>query len=270
MNKINFNSIKGSLNVITGCGSGLGKATLRWFLNKGSGPILGIDRHYEPNFVESLNLSSDHTSKLFLRTHDTFESEVEDSFSDFVSKHGPIDNVINVAGVALAFALYSGNSQNTYGQEHIKNLVEFNTVGSFNVVRLASKFMIDNCLKTNDCSKSKCIINTSCISTTSPSPGQTFYAGSKAALDSTTLCFARELGPFNIRCNTINVGYFDTKLLRSSEEKITDYLSNEVSLCPKKIGDPDEFAHLVHAIVENQMLNGCCIKIDAGAREAIR
>lgn len=270
MNKMIFNPIKGSLNVITGCGSGLGKATLRWFLSKGSGPILGIDRHYETNFVESLNLNSDFKSKLLLKTHDTFGEDVEDSLSEFVKEHGPIDNVINVAGVALAFALYSENSQTTYGEEHIKNLIDFNTVGSFNIVRLASKFMIENCLKTNDRTKPKCIINTSCISTTSPTTGQTFYAGSKAALDSMTLCIARELSPFNIRCNTVNVGYFDTKLLRSSEEKIAEYLSNEVSLCPKKIGQPDEFAHLVQAIAENQMLNGCCIKIDAGAREAIR
>lgn len=270
MNRINLNSIKGSLNVITGCGTGLGKATLRWFLNKGSGPILGIDRHYEPNFVQSLDLSDEYTSKLILKTHDTFSCEVEKSLSEFVGEHGPIDNVINVAGVALAFALYTESSQTVYGKEHAKNLVEFNTVGSFNIIRLASKYMIDNCLKTNDKTQPKCIINTSCISTSSPSIGQTFYTGSKAALDSMTLCIARELSPFNIRCNTINVGFFDTKLLRSSEEKVAEYLANEVSLCPKKLGHPDEFAHLVQAIVENQMLNGCCIKIDAGAREVMR
>lgn len=267
MSQSRLNSIRGSFNIITGCGSGLGRATLQWFLKNGSGPILGIDRKFEENYLEDLDLSDDQKTKLSLKVHNTFDEEAEGSISDFVSKHGVIDNVINVAGVALAFQIYSKNSQNLYDLHHAHSLAKFNTVGSFNIIRLASKYMIDSCLKANDTKRPKCIINTSCISTTSPSMGQSFYAASKASLDSMTLCIARELSPFNIRCNTINVGYFDTRLLRSSEESVAAYLAATIALCPKKLGQPEEFAHLVQAIVENQMLNGCCIKIDAGAKE---
>lgn len=265
-----FNQIKGSINVITGCGSGLGRGTLQWFLRNQSGPILAIDRKFADNFIQGLNLTEEQTSKVILKQHDTFdEKQTEDSLSEFTTKFGPIDNVINIAGVCLAFLLHNKTNSKPYSLKHANDLFNFNTVGTFNVIRLASKFMINDTLKQKDSheTKNKCIINTSCISTTRPTLGHNVYTGSKAALDSMTLTIARELSPFNIRCNTINVGYFDTPLLRGSEAKVSDYIKANVVLCPGKLGEPEEFAHLVQTIVENQMINGACIRLDAGAKE---
>lgn len=260
--------LKGSLNVITGCANGLGRATLEWFLKHGSGPILAIDREFDHGFEEQLQLTETQRSGLMLRTHDTFdEKKVEESLSDFVSKYGRIDNLINVAGVSLAYFIYWQNKNAAYDMKHVDNLVDFNTVGTFNMIRTASKYMIEDSIKSSDTSSTKCIINTSCISTSAPSLGQSFYAASKAALDSMTICIAREFSPYRIRCNTINVGYFDTKLVQSSEDRVKVYLALN-SLLPKRLGHPDEFAHLVQAIVENEMINGACIKIDAGSKEA--
>lgn len=264
-----INSIVGSLNVITGGGSGLGKATLEWFLKKGSGPILAIDRFYEPDYMDKLDLSPELKSKLSLKTCDTFdESKVEEGLSEFVNTHGTIDNVINVAGVSLAFALYSKTKQDVYNIDHSKSLMKFNTVGTFNLIRLASRYMIESNLKEKSNKRPKCIVNTSSISSQYPSIGQTSYAASTAAIDSMTLCIARELSPFNIRCNTINVGYFDTKLM-GEEDRIKNYIASEVAVCPERLGRPEEFAHFVQAIIENEMINGCCVKIDAASREVV-
>lgn len=267
------NSIKGSLNVITGCGSGLGRATMRWFLKQGSGPLLAIDRKFEENFDRELDLTDEQRSRLMIRKHDTFDENVESSLQEFVTKHGPIQNLINVAGVALSFTFITDHKDQAkvkvYDMRHARDLVRFNTVGTFNMIRLVSRYMVSESASMEQHQRrSKCIVNTSCISTTKPSTGQTFYAGTNAAVDSMTLCLARELSPHNIRCNTINVGYFDTRLLRSSEEKVATYIENEVTVCPKRLGHPDEFAHLAQAIVENQMINGACIRIDAATEAA--
>lgn len=269
MNQIKFNTIKGSLNVITGCGSGLGRATLQNFIKNGSRAILAIDRHFEPDFIDRLGIDDKDKSKIFLRSHDTFDDKAEQSFSEFVEKYGAIDNLINVAGVCLAFVM---SEKTLYNMEHANNLINFNTLGTFNMIRHASKYMIQSNIKSEESLKkdrTKCIINTSCISTSFPSVGQTFYAASKASLDSLTLCIARELSPFNIRCNTINVGHFDTKLLRALDEKVLEFAAKEICGCPKRFGYPDEFAHLVKSIVENHMLNGCCIKLDGLSRELL-
>lgn len=263
-----INCLAGSLNVITGCGSGLGKATLEWFLRKGSGPILGIDRAFDVDYMDKLDLSQENKSKLSLKTCDTFdESKVEDSLREFVNNHGTIDNLINVAGVSLAFTMFNKNKQDVYDIEHTKSLLKFNTVGTFNLIRLASRYMIDSNLK-GSTMRPKCIINTSSISSQYPTIGQTSYAGSTGAIDSMTLCVARELSRFNIRCNTIQVGYFETRLL-GEDERVKEYIGSEVALCPERLGRPEEFAHFVQAIIENEMMNGCCVKLDAAAREVV-
>lgn len=269
MNNFAFNTIKGSLNLITGCGSGLGKATLARFLKQGSGPILGIDMAYEVDFVDSLELTRDQKKLLSLKTIRTFDDGIEDAMFEFVAKYGAFHNVINVAGVALAYQIHTKN--NIYNIEHADNLLKFNTVGTFNIIRLASKFMIQESQKSEDALKrNRCIINTSCISTTKPSLGQSFYAASKSALDSMTLVLARELSPYNIRCNTINVGYFNTRLLReASDEFVKLFLASEASLTPRRLGNPEDFAHLAEKIIENQMINASCIKLDAGAVPAL-
>lgn len=262
-----INSIVGSKNVITGCGTGLGKATLEWFLKRGSGPILGIDRFFDADYMQKLDAEPEQKNRLSLTTCDTFdEVKVEEGLSEFVKQNGTIDNVINVAGVSLAFAMHSKSKQdNVYDIQHTKTLMQFNTVGTFNLIRLASRYMVE---ANNDSKKSKCIVNTSSISSQYPSIGQTSYAASTAAIDSMTICVARELARYNIRCNTIQVGYFDTKLL-GEEQRIKDFIGTEVCLCPSRIGDPKEFAHFVQAMIENEMMNGACVKIDAGAREVV-
>lgn len=265
MNKIS--SIVGSLNIVTGCGSGLGRATLLRFLKNGCGAVLGIDRDFTEDFERSLNIEDELRGKLTLRRHNTFDEAVELSIEEFVTKYGHIDNLINVAGVSLAFQLYNEDKCRIYDYEHTKPLVDFNTVGTFNMIRKVAKLMIERSASKD---KLRNIINTSCLSTTTPAAGQTFYAGSKAAIDSMTLCVARELAPFNIKCNTINVGYFDTPLLHSNDVRVAHYLANEMTLCPKRLGDPEEFAHLVQVMVENPMLNGACVKLDGAALCALQ
>lgn len=256
-----YNSIRGSRNIITGCGGGLGKATLEWFLARDSGPILAIDRRIDE---EELDLNESQRKKVIFKRHDTFSEETEKSIQDFVAEHKSIDNIINVAGVALAFVTWRSTQEHPFESGHINHLLDFNTYGTFNVTRLASKYMIQDPDRETS-KRTKCIINTSCISTTNPVLGQCFYSASKSAIDATTLCLARELSPFGIRCNTINVGFFDTNLTKLDEEVRTHV--KESHLAPRRLGHPDEFAHLVQAIIENHMINGSCIRIDAGLRE---
>lgn len=260
---IQFNSIVGSTNIITGCASGLGRATLLWFLKNGCGSVLGIDRRIKTDFIKELNIDDEQRSKLMLRQHDNFDKEVETSLREFVVKHKHIDNLINVAGVSMAFALYNEDRQQSYDLDHARTLLKYNSIGTFNMIRHVAKFMIDD---TTNRGKLKNIVSTSCTSTTNPAICQSFSTATKAALDSMTLSMAREFAPFHIKCNTINVGYFDTPLLRLKEDlKLAHFLGSEMTLCPKRLGHPDEFAHLVQVIVENPMLNGACIKIDGAA-----
>ena len=80
-----------------------------------------------------------------------------------------------------------------------------------------------------------------------------------------TLPIARDLASHGIRVCTIAPGLFKTPLLASLPEQVQNELGAAVP-CPSRLGDPDEFGHLVQTIVENNMLNGEVIRIDGALR----
>jgi NAD(P)-dependent dehydrogenase (short-subunit alcohol dehydrogenase family) len=99
--------------------------------------------------------------------------------------------------------------------------------------------------------------------------GQVAYAASKGGIVSLTLPLAREFASFGIRVMTIAPGIFLTPLLRTLPEKAQQSLAASVPF-PNRLGDPAEFAALVVHILENQMLNGEVIRLDAAIRMAPR
>ncbi len=80
-----------------------------------------------------------------------------------------------------------------------------------------------------------------------------------------TLPLARDLANMGVRVVTIAPGLFETPLLASLPEKVKKVLALTVPF-PKRLGHPDEYAHLVQAIVENKMMNGEVIRIDGALR----
>jgi 3-hydroxyacyl-CoA dehydrogenase/3-hydroxy-2-methylbutyryl-CoA dehydrogenase len=60
-------------------------------------------------------------------------------------------------------------------------------------------------------------------------------------------------------------GLFETPLLGTLPDKIRAYLANTVPF-PAKLGDPDEYAHLVQCLVENPMMNGEVVRLDGALR----
>jgi 3-hydroxyacyl-CoA dehydrogenase / 3-hydroxy-2-methylbutyryl-CoA dehydrogenase len=109
------------------------------------------------------------------------------------------------------------------------------------------------------------IINTASVAAFDGQIGQVAYATSKAAVAGMTLPMARDLSGMGIRVVTIAPGLFKTPLLAGLPEKVQNELAATVPN-PKRLGDPDEFAHLVQAIIENKMLNGETIRLDGAIR----
>jgi len=73
------------------------------------------------------------------------------------------------------------------------------------------------------------------------------------------------LASLGIRVNTIVPGLIHTPLFDTLPEEPYNSLKNSV-LNPKRLGKPDEIAHLAQYIVENDYTNGECIRMDGGIR----
>ena len=109
------------------------------------------------------------------------------------------------------------------------------------------------------------LINTASIAAFDGQMGQAAYSASKGAIVGMTLPIARDLASQGIRVVTIAPGLFNTPLLASLPEKVRNFLAKNVPN-PSRLGDPDEFAHLVEHIVNNKMLNGEVIRLDGALR----
>jgi NAD(P)-dependent dehydrogenase (short-subunit alcohol dehydrogenase family) len=111
------------------------------------------------------------------------------------------------------------------------------------------------------------IINTASIAAFEGQIGQVAYTASKAAIAGMSLTMARDLGSMGIRVLAIAPSLFATGLTQGIPDEFATQLTKDAAF-PKRLGRPEEYAKLAVAIIENPMLNGQCIRLDAGQRFA--
>jgi len=109
------------------------------------------------------------------------------------------------------------------------------------------------------------VIMTASIAAYEGQIGQLPYASSKAGIVGMTIVAARDLATKQIRVCTIAPGTFDTPLLAKLPEDMRASLGASIPH-PGRLGQPDEFARLALAIVDNGMLNGETIRLDGALR----
>ena len=109
------------------------------------------------------------------------------------------------------------------------------------------------------------IVNTASVAAYEGQIGQVAYSASKGAIAAMTLPVARDLKNTGIRVCTIAPGLFDTPLLAALPEVVRKELAGNVPF-PARLGHPDEYAHMVEAVLENPMMNGEVIRLDGALR----
>jgi 3-hydroxyacyl-CoA dehydrogenase/3-hydroxy-2-methylbutyryl-CoA dehydrogenase len=250
-------SVKGLVGLVTGAGSGLGKATALRLMNQGVKGIAGFDLQ---NFEDDVKDKKDF---LALGGRDvTNEEHISSALEEVKKKFGKLDFVVNCAGVGVAFKTYNFNKNLPHSLDTFKQVIEINTIGTFNVIRLSVGLIGQNEPVEG---VRGVIINTASVAAYDGQVGQAAYSASKGAIVGMTLPIARDLASQGIRVMTIAPGLFETPLLMSLPEKVQNYLKSLVP-CPSRLGQPDEYAQLVQAIIENPMFNGEVIRLDGGLR----
>ena len=107
------------------------------------------------------------------------------------------------------------------------------------------------------------IVNISSISRVG-NAGQTNYSAAKAGVESMGVVWAKELARFGIRVGTVAPGFTHTDIVASMRPEMLDKLTAPVPL--KRLGRPDEIAHAVQFIFENDFFTGRCLELDGGLR----
>ncbi len=253
--------INGCVAVVTGGASGLGEACVRMLAEKGAKVAifdLAVDRGKQ--IAGELN-----DKGLFIQTNVTSEEDVQKAVDTTINRFGAIHVAINCAGIGIPAKILG--KEGPMPMDAFKRVMDVNLNGTVNIIRLAGKQMVEN--NPNQDGERGVIINTSSIAAYEGQIGQTSYSASKAAIAGITLPVAREFAEFGIRVVTIAPGLFDTPMLQGLPDKVRQSLANMVPF-PSRFGKPVEFAMLATHIVENPMLNGTTIRLDAALRMAAK
>ena len=180
--------------------------------------------------------------------------------------HGPARLLMNVAGIGAAKRLI-GRDGTPMPLEDFRRVIEVNLIGTFNVTRLAVAEMVK--LDALDDGERGVVVSTASVAAFDGQVGQEAYAASKGGVVSLTLPLARDLAQFGARVVTIAPGLFLTPLMAELPQVVQDSIAASIPF-PKRLGKPEEFAHLAASIVENMALNGEVIRLDGALRLAPR
>lgn len=191
----------------------------------------------------------------------TEEESVKAGVAGSVAKFGDLHGAINCAGVGGATTTLSRRGVHPMGVFDF--ILKVNLYGSFNVARFAAEQMA----KQPEMKEGGrgVIINTASVAAFDGQKGQAAYAASKGALVSMALPMARDLARYGIRVVTIAPGIFATPMMVAMPEQVKQSLIKDV-VAPKRLGGPDEFAAMAAHVIDNQMLNATCVRLDAGIR----
>ena len=148
--------------------------------------------------------------------------------------------------------------------ESFQSVVDLNLIATFNISRLAAAHMAKN--EPED-EERGVIINTASIAAFEGQIGQVAYTAAKAAIAGMCLTMARDLGSHG------HPGAGDRPEPVPDRADLDgprrDGGNADPRRCiPQADGPAEEYAKLVAAIVENPMLNGQCLRLDAGQRFA--
>ena len=246
--------------IVTGAAGGIGQAVARELAKEGASvALIDQDEKGLEKLAESLREAGYHASAYPLDICDS--SAVEKAVEQIEKDEGPIEYLINVAGVMKM------GTVDSLQDDEWDTAFAVNSTGVFYMARAVSRRMIPR--------RRGSIVTVGSNAAQTPRVSLSAYAASKAAATMFMKCLGLELAQYNIRCNIVSPGSTDTDMLRMLWEdgKGKDGFINGVpesyrlGIPLKKIAAPEEIADAVLFLASNRsshitMQNIC---VDGGA-----
>lgn len=249
-------SLKGKTSIITGGGSGIGKAISILFAKQGSSVyILDVDEAGAQKTIEEITAGNG--TATFIKCNVGSSEDVESVINNIIAETSAIDIIVNNAGIA-----HVGTVETT-AESDFERLFGVNVKGVFHVSKYAIPFMKE---------KGGSILNLASIASTIGLPDRFAYSMTKGAVVGMTLSIAKDYLKYNIRCNCISparvhtpfVDGFIAKNYPGREEEMFKKLSATQPI--GRMGRPDEIAYLALYLCSDEasFITGCDYPIDGG------
>jgi len=240
--------LDGKVALITGAGSGMGRATALLFAREGARVVVA---DYVPaGGKETVGMIKEAGGEaIFVEVNVSKAADVERMVKETLDIYGRIDILYNNAGVSGRYAFTADTTE-----EEWDLILNINLKGVF----LGSKYTIPVMLEQGG----GVIITTASTAALSGSPSLPAYSASKAGVVQLTKTMAMEYGKGNIRVNCICPGAIHTPMLEASPIPLTAGRAFPLG----RIGEPEDIAQaaLYLASDDSSFITGQILVVDGG------
>ena len=234
--------------LITGGSRGIGKSIAENLAKDGFNVVLNYNKSEKQAKQIKKELEEQGINIEICKADVSKREEVKKLVKFALNKFGNIDVLINNAGIAK-LQMFNDITDNDWNE-----MIGTNLNSVFYTIQEALPNMIHN--------KNGCIINISSIWGLVGASCEVAYSVSKAGIDGMTKSLAKELGPSNIRVNSIAPGVIDTEMNSNLDNAIKEEIKNETPL--NKIGKPVDIYRCVKWLIEDEFTTGQVISPNGG------
>jgi NAD(P)-dependent dehydrogenase (short-subunit alcohol dehydrogenase family) len=245
-------SLGGKIAIITGAGSGIGRATAILFANEGAKVVIG---DMASSVHETAAMIGD--AAIAVQMDAGNEADVAALVAQTIAAHGQID-------IAFANAGISGGMEGIFDNtvENFTEVLRVNLIGPWLMVKHAGKAIVD-------AKKGGSIILTASVAGIRSGAGGPPYSASKAGVINLAKVSAQQMSETGVRVNAICPGLTETGMTKptfdyAKEKGVTDKIGR---LNPLRRGaQPEELANVALFLASNQSsyVNGQAIAVDGG------
>lgn len=246
--------------LVTGAAMGIGKAIAVLFAKEGA-RVIAVDVNQSAGAETEREIREAGGECLFLQADVSSEPQVESTVRAGSQRFGPVDVLLNNAGIAHECPAHLLNL------EDWKRVLDVNLMGMF----LCAKHVLPGMLEM----KRGAIVNITSIQALFGFPGYPHYAASKGGIISMTRQMAREYASAGIRVNCIAPGTVDTPMNVHVLKRVPDPQALREAwnkMHPLgRFGQPIDVAQgaLFLAGDESSWITGQCLSIDGGVSCAV-
>jgi 3-oxoacyl-[acyl-carrier protein] reductase len=234
--------------LVSGGSRGLGAELVSGFLDRqyGVATLSRTRTDFIANILSARDPQHFHWSAVDGRDHDALRAFVK----EVDERLGRVDVLVNNAGIAMEGILPTMRTRD------IVETVEVNLIAALVLTQACSRLMLRQ-----GCG---CIVNISSVNALRGHSGVAVYSATKAALDGLTRSLARELGPRQIRVNSVAPGYFDSDMTGALTQEQKTRITRRTPL--GRLARIHEVADAVHFLASDQasFITGQTLVVDGG------
>jgi 3-oxoacyl-[acyl-carrier protein] reductase len=244
--------LRGKKVIVTGGARGLGRSMVDELVIKGS-----VVTVFDVNPQGLADLRGQQDSVNCIECDLTNYEQVVEATTRFHSEFKAADVLINNAGILYSAPLVRISAAGT--EKHDPAMWSKVLAADLSSVFYMTSCIVEKMISTRT---RGVIVNISSVSA-SGNAGQSAYSAAKAGVNALTATWAKELGMLGIRVLAVAPGFTETA---STKEALSESALQEIvkKVPLRRLGKPEEIAHGVISVIENDFFNGKVYELDGG------